>query len=128
MWELEYAPGFKAQLKKFARKHPAEVEAVMINLEKYLGILRGGCSVMQANKESYVRKEPDGMVAIDERGIDRSQLNAANKQLKATRLYCHAVTIGQTLYLLGIGDKDSQAEDLRNNRKKANKIKNRREA
>jgi hypothetical protein len=59
-------------------------------------------------------------VAIDQRG---AKIEKKQGKLKATRLYVYATIINQTLYLLGIGDKDSQKQDIETCRSKVKQIK-----
>ena len=104
MWEVEPYTGFENQYKKFSKKHEDEASAAFSNLQTYLSILQRTNNLQLANNEKYVHKEPDGMVAIDERGakIDKKQ-----GKLKATRLYIYAYIENETVYTLGIGGKDS---------------------
>lgn len=120
MWGLAKADGFENSYKKFARKHDAEANAVMANLETALAVLHETNSVQAVRELNFARKETDGILALDSRGANRKK---SGTKLKATRLYVYAVEIDSTLYLLRIGDKDSQAQDLRTCRKMVRKIK-----
>lgn len=120
MWGLEKAEGFENSYKKFARKHGAEANAVMANLETAFAILNETNNVQAVRELSFTRKEPDGILALDSRGAKRERTGT---KLKATRLYVYAVEIDSTLYLLRIGDKDSQAQDLKTCRSAVRKIK-----
>jgi hypothetical protein len=118
MWGMEKAKGFESRYKKFSRKHQAEADAAMNNMQTYLQILNETDNLQIANAQPFVHSEPDGMVAIDQRGASRQ--NAG--KLKATRLYVYAAVINKTLHLLGIGDKDSQRQDIETFRKRIKQI------
>ncbi len=110
MWELEKAEGFENCYKKFSKKHGAEANAVMANLETFHCVLNETNNVQRAKQQNFVRKEPDGIIALDSRGAPREKRGT---KLKVTRLYIYAIEVNSTLYLLRIGDKDSQAQDLK---------------
>ena len=110
MWTLEKAEGFENCFKKFSKKHAVEARAVMANLETFISVLNATNNVQQTKQLNFVRKEPEGVVALDSSGAPREKKNT---KLKATRLYVYAVEINSTLYLLRIGDKDSQPQDLK---------------
>lgn len=124
MWGIEKATGFDNQYKKFVKKHESEASAAMGNLETYLAVLQETNNARIANQQPFVHSEPEGMVAIDQRGAKKDKDKKTGK-LKATRLYVYATVINQTVYLLGIGDKDSQKQDIETCRKKARQIKRR---
>jgi hypothetical protein len=120
MWGIEQYTGFGNQYKKFSKKHENEASAALSNLETYFQVLQATNNVQAANQQPFVHPEPEGMVAIDQRGakVDRKQ-----GKLKAVRLYVYAAVINQTVYLLGIGDKDSQKQDIETCRAKVRQIK-----
>ncbi|NLX25719.1 MAG: hypothetical protein GXY61_07140 [Lentisphaerae bacterium] len=91
----------------------------MSNLETYFQVLRTTNNVQAANQQPFVHPEPEGMVAIDQRG---AKVDRKKGKLKAVRLYVYATVINQTLYLLGIGDKDSQKQDIETCRAKVRQI------
>ncbi|VGO17006.1 hypothetical protein PDESU_05600 [Pontiella desulfatans] len=120
MWGLAKAEGFDNNFKKFARKHRAESAAVMANLETALAVLNETNNVQAVRELSFSRKEPDGILALDSRGAKRERTGT---KLKTTRLYIYTVEINSTLYLLRIGDKDSQQQDLKTCRNAIRRIK-----
>ena len=120
MWGLVKAQGFEHSFRKFTRKHAAEANAIMANLETAFAVLNETNSLQLVRELNFSRKEPDGILALDSRGAKRKRTGT---KLKATRLYVYAVEIESTLYLLRIGDKDSQAQDLKTCRKAVQKIK-----
>ncbi len=121
MWKLITSEGFEASYKKFSKKHLNEANAVMNNLQTYLDALKEKRNVQQVNQLlPFVRSEPDGVIAIEQRG---AKTDRKNQKLKATRLYLYVIEINQVIYLLRIGDKDSQKQDLQTIKKKVNQIK-----
>ncbi len=120
MWEIETYTGFENQYKKFVKKHENEASAALSNLQTYFEVLKETNNVQTANQQPFVHPEPEGMVAIDQRG---ARIEKRSGKLKATRLYVYAAVINQTVYLLGIGDKDSQKQDIETCRGKVKQIK-----
>ncbi|MDA3926346.1 MAG: hypothetical protein PF904_16770 [Kiritimatiellae bacterium] len=119
MWILEKVTGFESRFKKFSKKHEIEVSAALSNLQTYVDVLNKTNNLQTANQQLFVHSEQDEMVAIDQRG---AKIERKTGKLKATRLYVYAAVINQTVYLLGIGDKDSQKQDLQTFSKKMKKI------
>lgn len=119
MWKSAKAERFENCLRKYAKKHLAEANAVLANLETAFAVLMETNSVQKIRELNFARKEPDGIIALDSRGAKRERTGT---KLKATRLYVYAVEINSTLYLLRIGDKDSQVQDLKTCRKIVRKI------
>ena len=120
MWGLAKAEGFENSYKKFSRKHGAEASAVMANLETALTVLNETNNMQSVRELNFARREPDGILAVDSKGAKRKRTGT---KLKAAQLYVYAVEIDSTLHLLRIGDKDSQAQDLKTCRKMVRKIK-----
>ena len=96
----------------------------MANLQTALDVLNETDNVRKVRELNFARREPDGIIAFDSRGAKRERTGT---KLKATRLYVYAVEIDSTLYLLRIGDKDSQARDLKTSANAVRKIKRERE-
>ena len=90
-------------LRWYAKKRPAELAAVLRNLERYMALLSVGPST-RSIQAGFLHPEPHGMIALDQRG--------GGGRLQETRLYCYAHACSRTIYLLGIGDKSSQPADL----------------
>lgn len=119
MWGIEKVAGFESRFKKFSRKHENEASAALSNLQTYVDVLNETNNAQSANQQPFVHTEPDGMVAIDQRG---ARIERKKGKLKATRLYVYAAVVNQTVYLLGIGDKDSQKQDIETFGKKVKRI------
>jgi hypothetical protein len=102
-WVLLPYSAYLRDLRWYAKKRPAELAAVLRNLERYMALLSVGPSVRSIHA-GFIHPEPHGMVALDHRG--------GAGRLQETRLYCYAHTGSRTVHLLGIGDKSSQPADL----------------
>jgi len=116
---MEKAAGFENSFKKFSKKHRAEAKAVMANLETFFCVLNKTNNIQLAKQQNFVRKEPEGICALDSRGAPRE---SKGTKLKATRLYIYTVEVNSTIYLLRIGDKDSQSQDLKTCKKMVKKL------
>ena len=103
MWQLEPQPGYEKRLKRFVKKHRREALAVLNNLDTFLKALQAGARVQQV-KLGCIHPEPLGVLAIDQKG--------GGVGLKQTRLYIYPDENSQTLYLLTLGDKQSQKKDI----------------
>lgn len=102
-WVLEESPLFASRFRRYQKKHPNETAAVMNNLDTYVRTLNAGVkpTLIQA---SFIHREPQGVIAIDQKGTRGSP--------RQTRLYVYAFEIANTLYLITIGDKNSQKRDI----------------
>jgi hypothetical protein len=105
MWQLAYGPRYENRLKKFAKKHGEETRAVHENLDTYFASLNAGVKPMQLVKESWVHNEQMGIHAIDQSPLGKGSLE--------TRLYVFPEESTTTLYVMTIGDKDQQKDDVR---------------
>jgi hypothetical protein len=102
-WVLLPHSAYLRDLRWYAKKRPAELAAVLRNLERTMTLLANNPHPKPI-QAGFLHPEPHGMVAIDQRG--------AAGRLQETRLYCYAQANTRTLHLLGIGDKSSQHADL----------------
>lgn len=100
-WEFEEADGFKKVFDKYKQDNPNEVKAIIRNLNKLFEALKQGVQFQQYNPKFMEHREGKGVRAIDESGSPGS--------LKATRLYIYPDLVTKTIYLITIGDKDTQA-------------------
>jgi hypothetical protein len=102
-WILEESPFFASRFRKYQKKHSNETAAVLNNLDTYVRTLNMGVKpeLIQA---SFIHREPQGVVAIDQKGVKGSP--------RQTRLYVYALVASTALYLITIGDKNSQKRDI----------------
>src|SRR4051812_580804 len=79
MWKLsEPTERFESRHRRYEKKHPRELEAVLNNSATYLAALQAGTNPLQV-KFGFVRQEGQGVVRISQSGGGRS--------LAQTRLY-----------------------------------------
>ena len=102
-WVLLPHSAYLRDVRWYAKKRPAELTAVLRNLERYMTLIARSPSARSV-QAGFLHPEPHGMVAVDQRG--------GGGRLQETRLYCYAHTGSRTVHLLGIGDKSSQPADL----------------
>ncbi len=103
MWKIRRTDEFERRLKRYEKKLPRELEAVLDNLDTYFKTLVSGTKPKQA-VFGFVHAEPGDVVAIDQKGGGRS--------LAQTRLYVYPDVARETLYLITLGDKKSQRDDI----------------
>jgi hypothetical protein len=115
-WTIESTDEFERSLKRYQKKHPAELAAVLNNLDTYFKAVEFVEHPLQVTG-GYIHNEPKGIIAIDQRGGGRKT------KLKVTRLYVYSDAEKRILYVLTIGDKQSQAQDIKNCKEKVKKLK-----
>src|ERR1700720_4508913 len=101
-WQIEtkYATGSK--FKKFAKNHDREYDSLFVNLQRVVDILNSGHK-LGSFQVGYFRSESDGVYRIGQTSVAGA---------KESRLYIWANAVTRTIYVLGIGDKDSQQGDI----------------
>lgn len=110
-WQLEATEQFERDAKRYAKKQRNEFLAVMENLEKYFISIELS-SHPKLVQFGFLHEEPKGIRAIDQSG---GALISGEKRgkLSQTRLYTYANLELKTLHLLCLGDKITQAKDIR---------------
>ncbi len=104
MWEIELSDKYLRKQKQFSRRHPAVLEALRFNADRYHKALSAGVNPMQIT--GGVRPEKyHGLVAIDTRGAPRKTAVA--------RLYLYPDTEAQVLHFITMGFKNTQPDDLK---------------
>jgi hypothetical protein len=105
MWQYLITPQFERSKKRYDKKRPGELAAVFRNLDRLREQLNGlpRCRAAQAG---FLHHEPAGLWAIDQKGPSRTKL-------QETRLYVFPVEETKTLHIITVGNKNSQAADLR---------------
>ncbi len=105
MWKLEAATSFERAKKRYEKKRPDELAAVLRNL----GRLRDRLDELpdcRAAQFGFLHPEPLGVWAIDQQGPSKVRL-------QETRLYVFPSGGNKTLHIITVGNKNSQASDLR---------------
>ena len=103
MWTIEPTEQWEKDQRWYTKKHPNELAAVLVNLERYVRHLNSSknSKVVMAG---YLHHEPLGVVAVDQKG--------GGGNLQETRLYTFADDTKNILYLITIGNKSDQPRDI----------------
>lgn len=116
-WTISREYCGKNNLKKFTKQHRDEALQCFTNLERFLNHLNEYNPENTAFVTGIVRQEGGGLVAADTRGLDGSH--------RVSRLYAWPCKTNRTIYILRIGDKDTQTNDIRECRSLITRIKKR---
>jgi hypothetical protein len=103
MWELAPQSGYTARLRKWEKKHKRELQAVHDNLDTFLKALQRGQRPAAA-RFGFVHPEPKGVLAITQQGGGGHMLE--------TRLYIYPHEVRECLYVITLGDKNTQQQDI----------------
>jgi hypothetical protein len=105
MWRFLVTSHFERAKRRYDKKRPEELAAVLRNLDRLRELLDGlpNCRAAQAG---YLHHEQAGLWAIDQKGPSRTKL-------QETRLYVFPVDETRALHIITVGNKNSQAVDLR---------------
>jgi hypothetical protein len=103
MWQTEPTTQWQKDAKYYEKKHPTELAAVARNLKRYLAMLAvaKNCKCVKA---WFLHDEPKGIVAIDQKG--------GGGNLQETRMYTFADEAKKVLYLITVGNKNEQPNDI----------------
>jgi hypothetical protein len=104
MWQLKPESDYVKKSDRFLKKHRRELAAVLNNLDTFYKALCEGSKPQQV-KVGFVHPEPHGVLAIDQKG--------GGSSLKAIRLYVFPDESTRTLYLITMGGKESQRQDIK---------------
>jgi len=104
MWVIKRTAEYARRSSRYEKKHPRELAAVLDNLDTFHRTLEKGAIPRQA-KFGFLHPETSGVLAIDQKG--------GGSKLAQTRLYVYPDEARKTLYLLTLGDKRSQDEDIK---------------
>lgn len=103
MWEIETTDPYERRLKRYLKKLPRETVAVLDNLDTYVAALKAGSKPAQI-QYGFLHREPGGVVAIDQK--------RGGTGLKETRLYAYAWIDEEVVFLITLGDKKTQSDDI----------------
>lgn len=103
MWSIVPLEPYEARRRKWPKKYKRELLAVHNNLDTFFTALVNGQRPADA-RFGFIHPEPMGVLAIDQKGGGAS--------MKETRLYVYPDTRTESLYLITLGDKDSQSADI----------------
>jgi len=105
MWRMQIAPDFERAKRYYDKKRPAELAAVLRNLARLLEQLNS-LPHCRAAHAGFLHHEPAGIWALDQKGPSRTKL-------QETRLYVFPAEENRVLHIITVGNKNSQAADLR---------------
>jgi hypothetical protein len=103
VWALYPTDEYARRRKWFAKKRPRELRATEENLDVFVESLNAGAPPKPI-LFGFLHVEPSDVLAIDQKG--------GGNKLAETRLYVYPDVITKTLYLLTMGDKASQHDDI----------------
>jgi putative component of toxin-antitoxin plasmid stabilization module len=112
-WSIENRFASAGKFKKFDVKYPREYASLFRNLEKVKRILQQG-NKLGSFQIGFFRSEGEGVFRIGQTGVPSA---------KESRLYVYPDEQNQTMYVLTIGTKDEQPEDINEAKKLARCIK-----
>jgi putative component of toxin-antitoxin plasmid stabilization module len=112
-WHYDNAYANARKFKKFAGNHPREYESLFANLEKIVRLLQGGQKI-GGFQVGFFRSEGEGVYRVGQTGVPGA---------KESRLYIYFYEQDRICYVLNIGDKDSQSDDINEAKQAASQIK-----
>ncbi|MGA2604083.1 MAG: hypothetical protein ABSG14_07630 [Verrucomicrobiia bacterium] len=101
-WEVDDAYASRNKFKKFSERHGREYDSLFANLDKILDILNSGHKVGSFGV-GFFRSESDGVFRIGQKHFPGA---------KESRLYVYPDPQTLKVYLLGIGTKETQSDDI----------------
>ena len=101
-WQLDLTHASPGKFKKFAGKYRREYVSLFANLEKIMGLLRAG-QKLGSFQVGFFRSEGQGAYRIGQTGVPSA---------KESRLYVFPEEQGHVMYVLTIGTKEGQADDI----------------
>jgi len=110
-WVIEQNEQCERDIKRYEKKCFDELQAVMINLDKYFNALETAAHPKLVSF-GFMHIEQKGIVAIDQTG-GALPSGKKRKSLQETRLYTYSDLESKTLHLLCLGSKSSQPKDIR---------------
>ena len=111
MWTFEPTDEYIRARKRYAKHRPDEVAAAHDNLNAYKQYLDLGANPLNA-KFGFLHDERRGVFAVDQK-TSNSPSDRKKTKLAQTRLYFYPEVETKTIFLLTIGDKNSQQDDVR---------------
>ncbi len=116
MWKISEILAEKNRFKAFDKKHPRELAACFSNLGHVVELLNR-CGDVGAFQVAFFRSEGENVYRIGQTGVQHAV---------ETRLYVYVSVVDHTVYVLTIGDKTQQADDLCRCKEAVRKVEKRR--
>ena len=104
-WNLCNTDKYDRSFKQYQKKHKDELQAVLANLLDYKTAVDLGVDPLRV-QAGFIHPEPMGVVAIDQKR------GGVRKKLKQTRLYLYPDKEKREIWLITIGDKNTQKTDI----------------
>ena len=112
-WSIENKYATQKKFEKFAADRPREFASLFANLDRIVRHLNGGAKV-GGFQMGYFRSEGEGVYRIGQTAVQHA---------KESRLYIFPSQSNQTIYILTVGTKDRQPEDINEAKAIADQIK-----
>lgn len=113
MWTYEPTDEYGRRRKRFAKKQPKELAAAHDNLDAYFQALEMGANPLNISSLGYVHDEGRGVYAVDQKLNNSAAIEGVKKRkLNPIRLYFYPEIESRKIWLLTIGDKESQQGDV----------------
>jgi len=112
-WQIENAYASPNKFKRFAGKHPAEFDSLFANLNKVKRLLECGHKI-GGFRVAFFRSEGEGVYRVGQTGVHSA---------KESRLYVFPDEQNHLMYILNVGDKDSQSRDIDESKQIVRRIK-----
>ncbi|TNJ37085.1 hypothetical protein FGF68_04430 [Prosthecochloris vibrioformis] len=103
-----------SRFRHFSKNHERELVSCLANLEKILALLNDGIAFPLVVRQcSFLRSEREGLYRIGQTGV---------KSSRECRLYVHPDEKTRTVFILGVGRKESQQRDISDCKKQIKEI------
>ena len=103
-WQIDNSLASASEFKRFRKNHEAELVSCFSNLQKIIGFLNEGRRVANiANNPKFFSSEGKGIFRIGQTGLASA---------KESRLYVYPCEESKVMYILGIGTKETQRDDI----------------
>lgn len=112
-WQTNTGSAISGKFERFAKKHRTEFNSLFANLNKVIAILNAG-NRLGAFKVGFFRSEGEGVYRIGQTGV---------RSAKESRIYVFPDETNWVMYILTIGDKDSQSGDINDAKRIARRLK-----
>ncbi|HBF34359.1 TPA: hypothetical protein DDW35_07325 [Candidatus Sumerlaeota bacterium] len=101
-WQISIELASKKQFKDYKKKYPREYLSCFANLERLLEFLNQG--VQGAFEIGFLGSEGENCWRIAQTKVQSA---------KETRLYIYVYSDENTIYVMGVGNKETQKKDIR---------------
>jgi len=101
-WTIDISHASPRAFEDYEKRHRREFDACFNNLDKIIKFLNAGLK-MGGFQVGFLRSEGRGLYRVGQTGVPGA---------RATRLYVYPDVHHAVMYILGIGDKDTQHKDI----------------